>query len=64
MISFNPKYEIGEKVYHITPESSQGVIIDISYRLSTGIISYLIAISWDNEVWALGEELSREKIII
>ena len=64
MVQFKPEFEIGEKVYHITPESEQGIIIDISYLCSKSIVSYLVAIGWNNEVWALGRELSKTKIII
>jgi hypothetical protein len=64
MIEFNPIYKIGQKIWHNTPESQQGLIIDISYLVSTKEIKYCVAIGFDNEVWCLERELSDEKIII
>lgn len=61
---FDAKFDIGDKVYHITPESSAGVIIDMSYKLATNELRYLIVTGWANEVWAIESEISRDKIII
>ena len=62
MIQFNPKYNIGDKVYHITPESREGIILDISYNVVTNQISYLISIEFDTQVWAIEMELSKSKV--
>lgn len=61
---FFPEYKIGQRIYHLIPESPVGIIIDISYKVSTKEIQYLIATSWSDECWALERELSNEKIIV
>ena len=62
MYQFTPKYKILQTVYHITPESDEGVIIDISYKVSTDEIQYLVALGFNNEMWCLERELSSNKI--
>ena len=39
-ITLSTKYEVGDKVYHVLPESQQGLITDITYRHSTGKYFY------------------------
>ncbi|MPM33065.1 hypothetical protein SDC9_79632 [bioreactor metagenome] len=38
----NPKFQIGEKVYHITPESDQGVVLDCTFSMRKGYWLYLV----------------------
>jgi len=64
MECFEPKYQIGQKIWHKTPDSEQGIIIDIIYYVNTQQIKYCVAIGFNNEVWCLEKELSDEKIII
>jgi len=64
MIKFEHKYNIGDRIFHNTPESDVGLIIDILYYVATDEVRYLIAIGFNNEVVALERELSNEKIII
>jgi|WetSurMetagenome_2_1015567.scaffolds.fasta_scaffold1005993_1 hypothetical protein len=62
--TFNAKFEIGQRIYHLTPESGVGIILNISYNVRTREIQYLIALGFNKEVWAFEQELSNEKIII
>ena len=63
---FQSQFEIGQRVYHNTPEGPGGTIIDISYSVTTNQIKYHLV--WgpapDDDVWCIAEELSHEKIII
>ena len=40
-----PAYKIGDKVYHVTPESPQGTVIDIVYFYSTDHFEYHVTFS-------------------
>jgi hypothetical protein len=62
--AFKPKFHIGDRIFHITPESEVGVILDIRYCVKTGEILYLIALGFNNEVWAIEEELSTSRVIV
>jgi hypothetical protein len=65
MIQFESKFEIGEKIYHVLPESPVGIIVDVTYRHSTGIVYY--EIQWDpeqNSTICREFELTREKNVI
>ena len=57
-----PKFNIGERVYHNTPDSDAGVITNIIYYHLTKALSYEIAVGWDNVVYCREFELSREKV--
>jgi hypothetical protein len=39
----NPRFSIGDPVYHVIPESPQGVVIDIIYSYLTGMHEYSVA---------------------
>ena len=41
-----PKFHIGQEVYHITPESDKGVIIEVNYSYAFGIHTYTVATGW------------------
>lgn len=59
----SPKYEIGERVYHITKESSQGVVIDASFHLRFKYWVYTVTFTpGDNGVDFFEDELSKTKI--
>ena len=65
MIQFETEFEIEERVYHVTPESDQGLITDITYRHSSGIVWYHVTFSPDKgEIPCRNFELSRERSII
>ena len=57
-----PKFKIGQIVYHITPESEQGVITDINYSYASGLYKYLVSISFSKSDWCNEVELSEYKI--
>ena len=38
-IFFTPKFEIGQYVYHKTPDSDMGIVLDIFYSVFTGAIT-------------------------
>lgn len=40
-----PKFEIGQLVYHCTKESPEGVVINARYDLLTGLWSYEVVFS-------------------
>ena len=61
---FEHKFNIGDKIYHKTPESPQGIIVDISYLLSTGEVKYCVAQGFKDECWCVERELTKDKIII
>lgn len=44
----NPKFSIGDKVYHVTPDSPQGVVYDVLYSYRYNHYTYVIT-------WAIGE---------
>lgn len=57
------KYNIGDKVFHITPESDQGVVLNIKYDYLTKLHEYLVTFSAQSEsLWYYEHELSTTKI--
>jgi hypothetical protein len=58
----NPKYSIGERVYHITPESDAGVVLDAEYSLLYDRWVYRVAFGIkDNDTDYYEHELSLTK---
>lgn len=58
-----PIYSIGQKVYHILPESSVGVVIDIQYSYATDSLVYQVCFCESTEsLWYHGHELSPNKL--
>lgn len=43
------KFNIGDKVYHITPESDQGVVLDCRYSIRENGWSYIVAFGAERE---------------
>ena len=65
MIQFRPLFEIGDRVYYKLPESPVGIIIDVTYRHSLGIVYY--EVQWNPEEPShvcRDYELSKEKSIV
>ena len=56
-----PKYYVGDMVYHITPESDKGVIIDVKYHFYTGHFEYQVSFSQSESLWYYDCELSKNK---
>ena len=42
MMINNPKYTIGDRVYHITKESDEGIIIDATYSVRFRSWEYVV----------------------
>ena len=60
-----PKFSIGERVYSALPESPVGIVTDITYRFSSGIIGYEVAFDPMAPSMSYQEyELSKERVII
>lgn len=58
----HPKFNINDRVYHITPESDCGVVIDIKYSYLTGLFEYHVTFSATLEsLWYYEHELSATK---
>jgi uncharacterized protein (UPF0303 family) len=58
--TFEHKYKIGEKVFHVTPESPQGIIIDITFS-SLRPPLYKVAWSAVDTSWCEEIELTDHK---
>lgn len=57
-----PKYSIGDKVYHITPESDCGIVLDASFSMLNNRWMYLISFGIkDNDYWYHEHEISTTK---
>lgn len=51
-----PIYKIGDRVYHITPDSDQGVVLDCMYSMRANAWTYLVAFGPDKESLVYYEE--------
>lgn len=61
----DPKFQQGEDVFHVTPESPKGVVIDISYSLRTRRFSYLVTFcATEPSLWYYEEELTKDRRIV
>ena len=57
------KFNIPDRVYHCTPESPVGVVIDAQYKLSTNKWEYQVTFGPDStDLWYMEHELSDHKI--
>lgn len=63
-IIFEYKYKIGQSVYHATPESDKGIIIDIRFSVLTQQITYVIAFGRreEDQIECYEHELTESKI--
>jgi len=57
----NNRFNIGDEVYHITPESDKGVIVEINYVFSTDKCLYTVATGWNTEFICSEHELTFNK---
>lgn len=55
------KFNIMDKVYHITPESLPGCVLDIHYSLLSKDCKYLVAFSANESNWYFEHELTSKK---
>ena len=61
----DPKFQELEDVYHVTPESPKGVVIDITYNIRTRRFSYLVIFSaTEPSLWYYEEELTKDRRIV
>lgn len=51
MINFNPKFKMFDEIKHISKGSPVGIVVDISYLVSTGKCQYRVAFLFDNSDW-------------
>lgn len=57
-----PKFNIGDKIYHITPESDLGVVLDCRYSMRENAWSYIVTFGAEKESLLYYEdELSTSK---
>ena len=66
LYTFNPIFKINQEVYHITPYSDKGIIVDINYCVRTKQISYnvLFGRSIEDNIWCHEYELSENKVFV
>lgn len=58
-----PKYNIGDKVFHVLPESDCGIVIDIKYSYLTRTHEYQVVFSVNSDsLWYYEHELSISKM--
>ena len=43
------KFSIGDTVYHVTPDSGKGVIVEVTYMFSVDKYAYTVATTWNTE---------------
>lgn len=55
------KFNLGDEVFHITPESPKGYILDISYSFSKDRCIYLVTWGPSLESWCVDSELIEHK---
>jgi hypothetical protein len=57
-----PKFNIGDRVYHNTPDSEEGLIMDILYSLRYREYVYTIVVGFEHNYECLEDELTDEKV--
>ena len=57
------KFSINNYVYHNTPDSPKGIIIDINYSLLNKQVKYFVCFGWESNsaVWCNENEISENK---
>ena len=61
----DPKFRILDDVYHITPESPKGIVINITYNVASSEYTYQVTFSAsDPAMYYYENELSRERRIV
>ena len=62
MVVKTPKFQIGDRIYHVTKESEQGVVINAKYFLRTGNWIYEVSFSPGFECDLYEDEISESKV--
>lgn len=57
----NNRFNIGDEVYHVTPDSDKGVVVEITYLYSVDRHVYTVATSWSTEFTCSEYELTTHK---
>lgn len=61
MIShFEHEHQIGDTVFHAVEENKKGIIVDVRYSLSSGLIEYnvIFGVLTSEDVWCSPIEIS------
>jgi hypothetical protein len=59
----DPKFNIGDRVYHIIPESEQGIVKNIQYLFAERLFVYEVVFCESKEpLWHFEHELSPNKL--
>lgn len=54
-----PRFNIGDQVFHILPESRPGVVVEIKFVFSTQHLEYMVAFTEDvASLWYMEHELT------
>jgi hypothetical protein len=56
------RFNIGDEVYHVTPESDKGVVTEINYVFSSNKYVYTVSTSWSTEFICSEHELTENKM--
>ena len=62
MVVKTPKFQIGDRIYHVTKESEQGIVIDVTYSLRTANWLYIVSFCPVFECSLYEDEISESKI--
>lgn len=59
--TINHIFDVGDEVYHITPDSPKAYILEWLYSSYSQQVKYKITSSIDNDLWCYEIELTTEK---
>lgn len=58
-----PRFKIMDEVYHITPESPKGLVLDVIYSFRTNLFEYVVTFSAERDSLVYTEqELTSNKV--
>lgn len=61
----DPRFLMGDDVFHVTPESPKGIVVDISYNLRIRRFTYLVTFcATEPSLWYYEEELTAKRRIV
>jgi hypothetical protein len=61
-IVLRPLFKMHQTVFHITPGSDPGVILDWRYNRMADFFEYYVSTGYANNYWCIESELTTEKI--
>ena len=62
MVVKTPKFQIGDRIYHVTKESEQGIVLDATYSLRANDWLYVVSFSPGIECHLYEDEISENRI--